>query len=100
MSKETTNSNYSSETEESKKYTNEELVEVKPIKDTPFVAVKVGEGWFLALGKYRLSGIKETEEDVIEDSKNTTWDRLIQVFLIVKSLDLDNVTGTINGLKP
>lgn len=100
MSNETINSNYSAENEEGKKYTNEELVEVKQIKDTPFMAIKVGDGWFLALGKYRLSGILESEEAVIEDAKVTTWDRLISVFLIVKSLNLDEVTGTMKALKP
>ncbi len=77
MSKETINSASSSN----------ELVEVKPIPNTPFAAVKVDTGWFLCIGKYRLSEILDSEEAVIEDAKDTSWDRLMQVILAVNQLN-------------
>lgn len=56
-----------------------ELIEYKDIDETPFTAVKVADGWFLAMGRYRLSDKYETYEQVLEDSKDTSWHRLMMI---------------------
>ena len=59
---------------------NSELIERKEIPDSPFLAVRNGEDWFLMFGKYRLNMIvHKSYEDVLEDARNATWDRIIQV---------------------
>lgn len=59
---------------------NSELIERKEIPDSPFLAVRSGEEWFLMFGKYRLNMIvHKSYEDVLEDAKNATWDRIIQI---------------------
>ena len=59
---------------------NTELIERREVPDSPFLAVRSGEEWFLMFGKYRLNKIvHKSYEDVLEDAKNATWDRIIQV---------------------
>ncbi len=67
------------------KYTpdNKQLVEIKPIEDTPFAAVKTEKTWHLVLGKYRLSTELGSYEECLEESKNATWQRIMQVIQIM-----------------
>lgn len=60
-----------------------ELVEIKPIEETPFTAVKAGENWFLALGKYRLTEPLPTEEACKEEAKDASWLRIMQIIKIM-----------------
>ena len=59
------------------------LVEVKQIVDTPFTDVRNDDKWFLALGKFKLSETVDSEEKVIEMSKDTSWSRLMNIMFIV-----------------
>lgn len=62
----------------------EQLVEVKKIGGTPFEAVKYKEGWFISLGKYRLSEVNHiTYEGAVEEALEVTWNRIIQVISIM-----------------
>ena len=61
------------------------LKEVKEIQGTPFAAVKFEDKWFLVIGNYRISELFDTYEEVVEDSKDASWDRLISVMEIVFS---------------
>lgn len=62
----------------------DQLIEYKPIDGGPFWAAKRDDKWFLLFGKkYRLSNEFNTEEEVIEDSKDTSWYRLIQIMRII-----------------
>lgn len=61
-----------------------------PITDTPFHAVKAptneengNPAWFLTMGKYRLSEPMQTLEEVLEDCKNTGWNRLLAIMKIM-----------------
>lgn len=76
---------YEESTEETTKETssNDQLVEIKPIEDTPFTAVKAGDKWFLALGKYRLTEPLESEEACIESTQDASWGRIMQVIQIM-----------------
>lgn len=62
---------------------NEDLVNVTPIDGTPFTAVKAGDKYFLALGKYRISDLKDNAREVIEESTNTTWGMIMSVIQIM-----------------
>lgn len=61
----------------------EKLVEIKSIPETPFTAVRAGEKWFLALGRYRLTQPLEDEQACIENAKDVSWDRIVQVMRII-----------------
>lgn len=54
------------------------------IEDSPFVVVTSEEGSFVAMGKYRLSEIFEHEETAINEANQITWNRIIQVMMILK----------------
>lgn len=55
------------------------LTDIQQIEGTPFTAVKAGDLYFLALGKYRLSEPMPSMEHVKEDAKRADWERLLQV---------------------
>ena len=59
--------------------TAEEIKIVKEVDGTPFSCVKYDEKYFLALGKYRLSDLMNTEEEVFEDAKDVSWWRMLAV---------------------
>jgi len=60
-----------------------QLLEQVPIEDTPFTAVKLDDKWFLTLGKYRLSEVMPSLEMVKEDAKDASWNRIMQIILIM-----------------
>lgn len=62
---------------------NTQLKEVEPIEGTPFTAVKIEEKWFLSFGQYRLSEMLESKEECIDNSKDTSWERLMTIMNIV-----------------
>ncbi len=62
---------------------NTELIERKELKDTPFVMVGTEQGWFGAIGKHRITELKETEKEVKKELEEVTWNRIVQVILIV-----------------
>lgn len=60
-------------------YSKEELIE--EIEGTPFRVAKEadGDGYFLTYGQYKLSGVKGTKEEVIEEAKIVTWSKVMTV---------------------
>jgi len=66
---------------------NSQLIEQKIIEGTPFNINKVNDKWFLALGKYRLTELLETEEEAREEAKDASWFRIMQVIQIVINED-------------
>lgn len=60
-----------------------ELLEQIPIEDTPFIALRIDDKWYLTLGKYRLTKELPTLEAVQEETKNTTWMRIMQIIQIM-----------------
>jgi len=61
---------------------NEKLYDTTPIQDTPFHVVKMQEKYFLARGKYRLTDLKDTFEEVEQEVVNSTWDLLFRVISV------------------
>lgn len=72
---------------------NSELVKQNPIEGTPFTANKVGDKWFVGLGKYRLTEPMETEQECIEDAKRTDWQRVMQVMWATAQTVIDERGG-------
>lgn len=52
------------------------------IPDTPFMAVKFGDHWYLTLGKYRLTE-PLTRDQVIQEAYDTSWTRIMQIMQIL-----------------
>lgn len=65
--------------------TNEELIKIIEIEDSPFQIVKTEDKYFLAMGKYRLSEMFDTEKEAREDVKDLSWFRLLSVMHAVAS---------------
>lgn len=72
--------------EQDKQESNTELIEEKEITDTPFKAVRHDKDWFVALNRYRISGSLASYEECVEDAKDVTWKRLIDVMSIVNEI--------------
>lgn len=66
-----------------KNSSNTQLIEVNRIDDTIFDHVRHEDKHFLALGKYRLTPDLESKEQVIEASKDTSWERLFAIIDII-----------------
>lgn len=51
-----------------------ELIEREEVEGTPFQLVNVGKGWFLALGRHRLTEMgEESKEELIAKVVNKDW---------------------------
>lgn len=75
------------------KSNSEKLVENHEIEGTPFSAVKLGDQWNLALGRYKINGPFKTKEETIEASKDASWWTVLNVIQAVvdgnKKMDED-----------
>lgn len=69
--------------------TTEQLTDIKPIQDTPFVAIRVHDKHFLALGKYRLTELLDSYEEVEKETTHITWNRLTQVIAIICNEEIE-----------
>lgn len=70
--------------ETDKQSSTSELVKRIDIEETPFQAVKlVDKGWFIALGQYRLTDYKETEEECRLMAKEKHWELLLSVISVI-----------------
>lgn len=68
-----------------------ELRKVKRLEGTPFDAVKLeGHGWFLAIGRHRLTEEMESEKMVIEHLNTKTWEIIMQLIGIAIN-NIDNI---------
>lgn len=61
----------------------EQLIETVEIEGTPFTAVRQGKEWFLVMGRYRLTEALETKEQALEEGKNESWFRIMQVMRVM-----------------
>lgn len=69
--------------ETGKEEKNELLTEVDPIQGSPFSVVRVEDKYFLALGKYRLTELNESKEDILATVNDVDWNRLLAVMNVV-----------------
>lgn len=65
------------------KTTERELLQQEQIEGTPFTAVRLDDKWFLTMGKYRLSEPTKTFEEVLEEAKDASWFRIMQLIQIM-----------------
>lgn len=75
--KKMTNSDYS------KLVDDKQLIQKIQIEDTPFFAGKQEGKWYLLLGKYRLTDALPSIVDVVNDAKQTTWERYFDIMQII-----------------
>lgn len=58
------------------------------IKDSPFVIVGNEKGWVGTMGKYRITEPYDNKEDCEEELKEITWNRIVQIIIIINELNL------------
>lgn len=61
----------------------EELVTRKQIDDSPFTIIGTEGKFFGTVGKYRITEPMKTEKAVEKELKDITWNRIVQVMLIL-----------------
>lgn len=62
---------------------NEELIKREDIKDSPFHLISTEKGHFVSVGEYRITELRETREQALDDIKDITWNRIVQIVLIL-----------------
>ena len=67
---------------EDKQNSNYELMERTDIEDTPFTIITTEEGSFGVMGKFRITE-KGTYTDVKKELEKITWNRVIQVTMLL-----------------
>lgn len=60
----------------------EELVKTKSIPNTPFHVVKMDDKYFLAVNKYRVTELKDSEEEAIKCIETEQWNLITAVITI------------------
>lgn len=63
-----------------------ELVKRKIVEDSPFTIITVDGKSFGVMGEYRVTENKNKVEEVEEELKNITWNRIIQVMMILEEI--------------
>lgn len=61
----------------------EELITRDEIKDSPFHVIGTEQGFFGSVGKYRITEPKKTKKEVEKELSEITWNRIVQVMLIL-----------------
>lgn len=59
------------------------IVKVDPIEGTPFQLVSVNEGFFVSMGKYRLTEYFDTPNLAINEVKNKSWSLILSVCSVI-----------------
>ncbi len=81
---------------------NEELITQEKIEDTPFHIIGTKQGYFGAVGKYRITEPKKTKTEVKKELKEITYNRIVQIVLILmqsqRIID-DEITKSISKAK-
>lgn len=71
-----------------------ELIQREEIKDTPFTMITIDGKSFGAMGGFRLTEQSGNKEEVKKDLAKVTWNRIIQVMMIMKTIDEENQNKT------
>lgn len=64
---------------------NSEIFKTKEVEETPFTVITIGETSFGTIGKYKLTNDFMTVEEAEEDVKKITWNRLVNVIMILQN---------------
>lgn len=65
---------------------NEELVERHMIDDAPFSVITQNGESFGVMGQYKITE-KGKKEDIIKELENITWNRIVQVIMILGEIN-------------
>jgi len=57
----------------SKNSSNEELIKRERIEGTPFDAINEGKGWFLTMGRFKITETTEDLEELRKQTEGTNW---------------------------
>jgi len=71
-----------------------ELVQREEIKDTPFTLITIDGKSFGAMGGFRLTEQAGSKAEIRKELKKVTWNRLIQVMMIMKTIEEENQNKT------
>ena len=66
-----------------KKNSGSEIIQKEEIKDTPFTIITVENKSFGTMGDYRITEPKKTVKEVKEELEKITWNRILQVVMIL-----------------
>ncbi len=69
---------------------NSELVSKEEIKNSPFHVVTIDGESFGVMGDYRLTEKNRNKKEVIKQLKSVTWNRVIQVIMILEEIKNKN----------
>ncbi len=65
---------------------NEELIERRPIENSPFTVISVEGKHFGVMGEYRITEEKGNRGEVEDELRCITWNRIIQVMMILEEI--------------
>lgn len=83
MENTTSNDTYTNADDLTKSNSSNEIIERKEIENTPFTAIKVDEkGWFLTMGRHRLTEPYGTIEGLEAMVGSVDWDMLLTIINI------------------
>jgi len=71
-----------------------ELIQREDVKDSPFTIITINEESFGAMGGFRITENTGTKEEVKKDLEKITWNRIIQVMMILKTVEEENKVKT------
>lgn len=71
------------ETHNSKSNGNTELIKRQDVKDSPFQIITTETGSFGVMGKWRITEMKDKPEEIKEELEEITWNRIIQVIMLI-----------------
>ena len=65
-----------------------EMIERYPIPESPFTVITINEkkNHFGVMGEYRVTEEKNTRAEVVEELEKITWNRIIQVMIILNEI--------------
>lgn len=76
---------------------NEQIVEYKQLKGTPFTLVRQNEDYFLVMGDNRLTEPTKTEEETMEKLESEKWMIIFTVVAIVSDKIRAKIIGDIRN---
>lgn len=86
--------------ENNPKENSSEIIEREQIENTPFWILKTEEGYFLVMGKYRLSETYPTQIHVLTYLQDNHWQIILTLCTIVyKTLQSGELNDTLNTME-
>jgi lipopolysaccharide assembly outer membrane protein LptD (OstA) len=68
---------------------NEELIQRLQVPESPFTVITAEGKSFGVMGEYRITEDYDDKEDVRNELEKITWNRMVQVFMILQEVTKD-----------